>query len=282
VWDSPGRDGATTRPHRSGRVIDAADGRQPPLVASLLPLAVRARVRRVRRGAATERGSASLGTCQTTAAGRTAALPRPVTAKAKWLARLMLESAGVDLPRLQLAAGALRATSDSAAFAALAEPRLRGGRPRRPSVCARPRVAAIPRRSGVTIDRRWPERARARAAGRVLDALGRSVAQPAARSMTIGAPKWFSPPPVRRSLHPAGVWVAVDPGLGGDLLRERLDRAGARRQAHLQGGAAAGALELKQLARAPDVKRAAPLGAAGHSTSMATLMTQATPGGEKG
>lgn len=101
----------------------------------------------------------------------------------------MLESAGVDLPRLQLAAGALRATSDSAAFAALAEPRLRGGRPRRPSVCARPRVAAIPRRSGVMIDRRWPERARARAAGRVLDALGRSVAQPAARSMTIGTPK---------------------------------------------------------------------------------------------
>ena len=40
VWDSPGRDGSTTRRHRSGRVIDAADGRQPPLVASLLPLTV--------------------------------------------------------------------------------------------------------------------------------------------------------------------------------------------------------------------------------------------------
>jgi hypothetical protein len=37
-----GRDGPTTRPHRSGRVADAADGPQPPLVASLLPLAVRA------------------------------------------------------------------------------------------------------------------------------------------------------------------------------------------------------------------------------------------------
>jgi hypothetical protein len=37
-----GRDGPTTRPHRLGRVVDAADGPQPPLVASLLPLAVRA------------------------------------------------------------------------------------------------------------------------------------------------------------------------------------------------------------------------------------------------
>jgi hypothetical protein len=42
VWDSRGRDGSTTRPRRSGRVADAADGPQPPLVASLLPLAVRA------------------------------------------------------------------------------------------------------------------------------------------------------------------------------------------------------------------------------------------------
>jgi hypothetical protein len=51
VWDSPGRDGSTTRRHRSGRVIDAADGPQPPLVASLLPLTVPApRVKgRVRR-----------------------------------------------------------------------------------------------------------------------------------------------------------------------------------------------------------------------------------------
>lgn len=42
LWDSPGRDGSTTPPHRSGRVVDAADGPQSPLVASLLPLAVRA------------------------------------------------------------------------------------------------------------------------------------------------------------------------------------------------------------------------------------------------
>jgi hypothetical protein len=42
VWDSPGRDGSTTRPRRSGRVVHAADGPQPPFVASLLPLAVRA------------------------------------------------------------------------------------------------------------------------------------------------------------------------------------------------------------------------------------------------
>jgi hypothetical protein len=49
VWDSPGRDGSTTRRHRSGRVIDAADGPQPPLVASLLPLTVPApRVKRAR------------------------------------------------------------------------------------------------------------------------------------------------------------------------------------------------------------------------------------------
>ena len=42
LWDSPGRDVSTTPPHRSGRVVDAADGPQSPLVASLLPLAVRA------------------------------------------------------------------------------------------------------------------------------------------------------------------------------------------------------------------------------------------------
>jgi hypothetical protein len=33
-------DGSVTRPHRSGLVVDAADGPLPPLVASLLPLAV--------------------------------------------------------------------------------------------------------------------------------------------------------------------------------------------------------------------------------------------------
>jgi hypothetical protein len=39
---SPGRGGSTTRPHHSGRAVDAADGPQPPLVASLLPPPVRA------------------------------------------------------------------------------------------------------------------------------------------------------------------------------------------------------------------------------------------------
>ena len=100
--------------------------------------------------------------------------------------------------------------------------------------------------------------------------------------MTFRAPTWFSPPPVRRSVHPAGVWVAMDPCLGGDLLRERLDRAGARRQADLQGGAAAGALELKQLARASDIERAAPLGAARALNEYGDPHDARNAGGEKG
>ena len=43
--------------------------------------------------------------------------------KAKWLARLMLDSPGVALLRSQLAAAALRVTPDPAALAALAAPR---------------------------------------------------------------------------------------------------------------------------------------------------------------